>query len=74
MALGIVDFVGGSSGTGGTLNATTNGVGVPLVNATASGSAQPLTLGVGIYSASTDALTASYAGLWTYAFNVSLEF
>ena len=74
MLMGISSFAGvtGPVSSGG--SAVTYGNNQPSVAATANGSAQPLALTVGIYSNSTTPLTASYAGLWTYSFNVNLDF
>ncbi len=72
MLMGIASFggVSGVSGSGGTTLGTT----VPTVAATATGAAQALNLTAAIYANSTTLLTASQSGLWTYGFNVNLDF
>ena len=72
MLMGIASFggVAGTSGGGGTTAGTTE----PTVSATATGSAQALNLTTAVYANSTTLLTASQAGLWTYSYNVNLDF
>lgn len=72
MLMGLASFGAASSANGAvgtTLNATE-----PSLGTTATGSAQALNLTAAIYANSTTLLTASEAGLWTYHFNVNLDF
>ena len=48
--------------------------GQPFVTATASGGQQNLILNAAIYASSTVPLGTTYAGNWTYTFNVNLDF
>lgn len=72
MLMGIQSFAGSDGVTGA--SGTTYGGGQPSVSATSNGLAQPLVLTAAIYANSTAPLSVAYAGLWTYSFNVSLEF
>ena len=74
MLMGISSFAGVTAPVSSSGSAVTYGNNQPSVSATANGSSQPLALTAGIYSNSTTPLTASYAGLWTYSFNVNLDF
>ncbi len=72
MLMGLWSFADtpGTTGSGGTtLNAAE-----PYVTTMASGGAQTLTLAAAVYANSDTVLTAEHAGLWTYSFNVHLDF
>ena len=72
MLMGIASFAGinGVVGAGGTTTGTTE----PTVSATATGAAQAFALTAAIHANSSTVLDSSYAGLWTYTFNVNLDF
>ena len=72
MAMGIASF--GSVTAGSTASSTTFTTNTASINATATGSAQPLVLTGMLAANSTTALSASSAGDWYYPFTVNLEF
>lgn len=72
MLMGLWSFAGspGAVGSGG----TTLGAAEPQVTTTATGGGQSLVLVAAIYANSDTPLTADHAGLWTYRFDVHLDF
>lgn len=72
MLMGIESFAGvsGASGASGTTYSGKE----PSVTALSTGMAQPLTLTAAFYANSAAPLSAAHAGLWTYRFNVNLDF
>jgi len=73
MLMGIASFAG-ATGAAGSSAATTINAQQPALSGTATGSAQTLALTAALYATGTTALSSSYAGLWTYSFNVHLDF
>lgn len=72
MLMGIQSFAGVAGATGA--SGTTYGSAQPSVSATSNGVAQSLVLTAAIYGNSSTPLSATQAGLWTYSFNINLDF
>lgn len=72
MLMGMSSFAGtnGASGTAG----TTNSASEPTIAGVATGSVQNIALTAAVYAHSPAALPSAAAGLWTYKFNVNLDF
>lgn len=72
MLMGMSCFAGnnGTSGTAGTTNLAVE----PTIAGVATGSVQTIALTAAVYANSTAAVPSGAAGLWTYKFNVNLDF